>query len=263
MNETEFEKQLHSIAAGMKYPRTPDIAGFVMPYLRHSTRPRLLSRPFAWSLTIVLILLSSLLLIPPARAAIIEFIQIGIVRIFPAPIESPAIATPESIMPMTATPAAQSSTLITLLDEIAGETKLANAREIVEYPILLPTYPPNLGLPNHVYVQNANGSMTILVWVDAQQPGRAAMSLHFIPEGTWVIEKFHPTVIEETEVNGRRAIWAAGPYPLMLRNGNMDFMRLVDGHVLIWADGDITYRLETNLLLEEAIRIAESLRPIP
>jgi hypothetical protein len=43
----------------------------------------------------------------------------------------------------------------------------------------------------------------------------------------------------------------------------MEFTRLVDGHVLIWADGDITYRLETNLLLEEAIRIAESLRPIP
>jgi hypothetical protein len=85
MNETEFEKQLRSIAAEMEYPHTPDIAGSVMPHLRHSTRPRLFSRPFAWSLTIVLILLSSLLLIPPARAAIIEFIQIGIVRIFPAP----------------------------------------------------------------------------------------------------------------------------------------------------------------------------------
>jgi hypothetical protein len=263
MNETEFEKQLRSVAAEMEYPHTPDIAGFVMTRLCPSPRPRLISRRAAWSLTIALILLSSLLLIPPARAAIIEFIQIGIVRIFPAPVQSPAIATPESVAPVTATPAAQTSTLITFLDEIAGETKLANAREIVEYPILLPTYPPNLGLPNHVYVQDANGSMTILVWLDAQQPEHVRLSLHFIPQGSWAIAKVQPIVVQETTVNDQRAIWAVGQYPLILRNGDLEFTRLVDGHVLIWADGDITYRLETNLLLEEAIRIAESLRPIP
>lgn len=263
MNEPEFEKQLRSIAKEMEYPHTPDIAGSVMPRLRPSPRPRLFSRPFAWSLTMLLILLLSLMLIPPARAAIIEFIQVGIVRIFPAPVQSPATATPESITPTTATPAAQSSTLIAFLDQIAGETKLANAQEIVTYQLLLPTYPPELGLPNHVYLQDANGAMTVLVWVDAQQPGRAVMSLHFIPEGTWVIEKFHPTIIKETEVNGRPAVWAVGSYPLMLRNGDMEFTRLVDGHVLIWVDGDITYRLETDLPLEEAIRIAESLRPAP
>jgi hypothetical protein len=29
---------------------------------------------------------------------------------------------------------------------------------------------------------------------------------------------------------------------------------------LIWEDGDLTYRLETHLPMEEAVRIAESLR---
>lgn len=263
MNETEFEKQLRSITAEMEYPHTPDIAGSVMPHLSPSTRPRLFSRTVAWSLTMLLMLLSSLMLIPPARAAIIEFIQIGIVRIFPAPIESPAIATPESISPVTATPAAQSSTLTTFLDQIAGETKLANAQEIVAHPLLLPTYPAELGLPDHVYVQNANGFMAILVWVDAQQPEHVSLSLHFIPTGSWMIEKVQPTLIQETEVNGQRAIWAAGPYPLLLRNGDIEFMRLVDGHVLIWEQDGVTYRLETNLALEEAVKIAESLQPIP
>jgi hypothetical protein len=263
MNETEFEKQLRSIAARMEYPHTPNIAGSVMQHLRPSTRPRLFSRTLVWSLTMLLILLTSLMLIPPARAAIIEFIQIGIVRIFPAPTESPAITTPESAAPVTATPAAQSSTLIKFLDQIAGETKLANAQEVVAYPLLLPTYPAELGLPDHVYVQNANGFMTILVWVDAQQPEHVTLSLHFIPQGSWMIEKVQPTLIQETEVNGQRAIWAAGPYPLLLRSGVMEFTRLIDGHVLIWTDGDITYRLETNLSLEEAVKIAESLQPIP
>ena len=88
------------------------------------------------------------------------------------------------------------------------------------------------------------------------------MSLHFLPAGSWAIKKIEPTFIQETTVSRQRAIWAIGPYPIRLYNGDLQFMRLIDGHVLIWADGDITYRLETDLGLEEAIKIAESLEPI-
>jgi hypothetical protein len=35
---------------------------------------------------------------------------------------------------------------------------------------------------------------------------------------------------------------------------------LIEGHVLIWKEGDITYRLETDLPVEEAVKIAESLK---
>jgi hypothetical protein len=261
-----FEKQLISIAKGMDYPRTPNIAGSVMPRLRASTRPRFAFRKLVWSLTIILVLFSSLMLIPPARAAIIEFIQIGIVRIFPRPTESPIdtiqTPTPDSITPKTATPSLPSATLIPSLSRIAGKTTLANAQQIVNYSILLPTYPPDLGPPDYVFVQNAEGAMTILVWLDPRQPDRVLLSLHFVPDGSWGIEKAEPRVIEETDVNGQRAIWAVGPYPLKLRNGDMDFTRLIEGNVLIWADGDITYRLETNQTLKEAIKIAESLEPI-
>ena len=88
------------------------------------------------------------------------------------------------------------------------------------------------------------------------------MSLHFIPRGSWAIDKAEPAVIQETSVNGQRAIWAVGPYPLRLYNGDLQFRRLIDGHVLIWEEENITYRLETDLPLEEAIKIAESLEPI-
>ena len=261
-----FEDQLISIAKGMDYPNTPNIAGSVMTRLRASTPPRFISRPLAWSLTIILILFSSLMLIPSARAAIIEFIQIGIVRIFPRPTEAPIdaiqTATPNSITPETATPSLPSSTLIPSLSRIAGKTTLADAQQKVDYSLLLPTYPPDLGLPDYVFVQDAEGIMTILVWLDPHQPEQVMMSLHFVPEGSWGIEKSKPRVIKETTVNGQRAIWAVGPYPLRLRNGDMDFTRLIEGNVLIWADGSITYRLETNQTLEEAIKIAESLEPI-
>ena len=279
MREIDFETQVRTIAAGMQYPRTPDIAGAVTARLRPVTRPRfrLASKAAAWSLTIVLVLCSSLMLIPPARAAIIEFIQIGIVRIFPGaggqtpeptrtptPIAgAPVTETPLAIAPRTATPAPPASDLPGTLSQIAGRTSLASAQARVKYSILLPAYPANLGDPDYVFVQEAEGAMTILVWLDPQQPDEVWMSLHFIPAGSWAIDKAHPQLIEETSVNGQRAIWVVGPYPLRLYNGDLEFTRLIDGHVLIWTDGDITYRLETNLSLEEAVKVAESLQAIP
>jgi hypothetical protein len=88
------------------------------------------------------------------------------------------------------------------------------------------------------------------------------MSLHLIPAGSWAIDKFDPALVQETSVNGQRAIWAVGPYPLRLRNSDLQFMRLIEGHVLIWTDGDLTYRLETDSSVEDAIKVAESLKPI-
>ena len=267
MNELEqalFEKRLISIATGLDYPRTPDIAGSVLTRLRPSTRPRFISRRLAWSLTIILILFSSLMLIPPVRAAIIEFIQIGIVRIFrgtPTPPPLPNGGPPSTMIPLTATPGPTLPSLIPGLENLAGEMSLEEAGQTVDFPILLPSLPPNLGNPDRVFVQDADGEMAILVWLDPQQPGQVLMSLHFIPAGSWAIDKVEPTLIEETEVNGQRAIWTVGPYPLRLYNGDIEFTRLINGHVLIWTDNDITFRLETDVGLEEAIKIAESLEP--
>jgi hypothetical protein len=269
MNELEqelFEKRLALISKGFDFPRTPDIAGSVMTRLRPSTRPRFLARRMAWALTIGLILFSSLLLIPPVRAAFIEYIQIGIVRIFrgtstPPPV--PFEGSPSTMIPLTATPGPTFPALIPILEDIAGEVTLAEAQQTLDFPILLPSYPPGVGRPDRVFVQDAGGEMAILVWLDLRgQPGQVLMSLHFIPAGSWAIDKANPEIIQETEVNGQRAIWAVGPYPLLLYSGGLEFMRLIDGHVLIWTHGDITYRLETDMSLEEALKVAESLQPV-
>jgi hypothetical protein len=267
-----FEEQIRSLAKGLDYPRTPDIAGSVMPRLqakgigrRGKGMPGFISRRLAWSLTIILILFTSLMLIPPARAAIIEFIQIGVVRIFraePTPIVPPNQEIPTTRAPVTATPLPTSQALIPILERLAGEMTLEEAEKAVRYPIMLPTYPPELGKPDRVFVQDAEGKMTILVWIDPKQPDQVLMSLHMIPPGSWAIDKFDPAQVQETTVNGQRAIWAVGPYPLRMRDGDLQFMRLIEGHVLIWKDRSITYRLETDLGLEEAIKIAESLQPI-
>jgi hypothetical protein len=282
-----FEKQLRSLAKGLDYPRTPDIASSVMMRLptfssaaraergaseleagrgaRGEGRPRFLSRRLACSLTLILILFSSLMLIPPVRAAVIEFIQIGVVRILqgePTPAAPPHQQDPSTLRPVTATPAVTSQPLIPLLERLAGEMSLEEAQRLVHYPVLLPAYPEDLGPPDRVFVQDADGDMTILVWIDPQQPDEILMSLHIVPPGSWAIEKVNPAEVQETTVDGQRAIWAVGPYPLRFSNGGLDIVRMIDGHVLIWTEGDLTYRLESTLSLEEAIRVAESLEPI-
>ncbi len=264
MKEMNFETQLRSIAKRMDYPPTPDIAGAVSARLRSATRPRFISKTAAWSLTLVLILISSLMLIPPARAAILEFIQVGVVRIFrvqPTPIATPQ-SGPSGMVPVTATPVITPPALIPLLEQIAGEMTLDEAQARLNYPIRLPSYPADLGRPDRVFVQDADGAMTILVWLDPQDPGEIQMSLHLLPPNSWAIKKLEPTIIAETQVNEDYAVWTVGPYPLRYKNGDLDFTRMIDGHVLIWQDGDITYRLETGLSMEEAVRIAESLEPI-
>jgi hypothetical protein len=162
---------------------------------------------------------------------------------------------------VTATPFPTSEPLIPVLERLAGERSLEGAQQLVEYPILLPSYPSDLGEPDRIFVQDADGHLTILIWLDPQQPTEVLMSLHIIPPGSWAVEKMNPALVQETTVNGQRAVWAVGPYPIRFSNGDLDFVRLIDGHVLIWTDGEITYRLETQLDLEEAIKVAESLEP--
>ena len=263
MNEMDFETRIGSIAKRMDYPRTPDIAERVMTRLHLATKPRFISKAAAWSLITILILTSSLFLIPPARAAIVEFIQIGIVRIF-KPEATPIFEEiPSTMIPQTATPASTKESLIPILTRILGETTLEDAIQRVNFSILLPTYPSDLGRPDYVFVQDADGEMLILVWLAPEYPELIEMSLHFIPNDSWAIRKFEPHVIQETLVNGTRAFWTEGPYPLIMTNGNMELIRLIEGNVLIWTDGNITYRLESVRSLDEAVKIAESLKAIP
>ncbi len=266
MNEF-IEERLQAILKDLPYPATPDLAAMVMPRIRGRLPRRRIPRRFALVWIAILILVSSMLLVPPARAAILEFIQIGIVRIFrstsdqEAPtVEVTRTARLETGSALTRSPD-ERDTIISLLDELSGETTLGQAQLEVDFPIQLPAYPDDLGYPDRVFVQDAVGKMVILVWLDDQAPTQIRMSLHTIPEGSWIIEKFKPTILQETSVNRRPAVWTVGPYPLILRNKEVELTRMINGHVLIWAEGDVTYRLEMNVSLEEAIRTAESLIP--
>ena len=262
-----FESRLRAAASSFPYPPTQDVAANVRRRLAGKRAP-IMRRRLAWAAVAFVLAVAALLSVPEVRAAIVEFLQIGVVRIFlVAPTTTP-VPTPEATVelvfevPVTATPLAASTLLPSLLD-LDGETTLDDARTRAGFSIPLPAYPSDLGSPDHVYLQDVGGSFVVLVWIDPQQPDRVRLSLHLIGPGSFAAEKYQPTVIAQTTVNGQPAVWAEGPYILRVRNGYIDERRLIEGHVLIWKEGDITYRLETDLSLEEAVKIAESLKTCP
>lgn len=243
------EQQVQQLARHLVYPPTPDLAKTLagQPRLRPG-QTRWLAP--AWALLLLLVcLLIGLVSVLPVRAALCHFWQIGVVNIWLAEPTPTPVATPQP------TPSDQVSPT-----ELAGATSLAAAQAQISFPIRLPSFPADLGKPDQVYLQDLDGTTVILVWLEEAQPGRVRLSLHQLTSGV-VAWKTGVQRVAETTVNGQPAVWATGPYLLALRNGDWEFRRLVNGHVLIWEEAGITYRLESALSLAEAVQIAESLQP--
>ena len=285
----DLENRLIAAGRAFPYPSTPDIASAVSRRLRalparQPTRPSV--RRVAWALVVVIALLAGLLAVPPVRAQVLEFLQIGVIRIFltqptTTATFSPAL-TPESVviispgtpdvsqMPIititaiapSLTPHPSPTPLASLLN-LTGETTLSKAQAQADFSIRLPAYPPDLGIPDHVFLQDMRGQVLVLVWLDPADDTKVRISLHqYIGRENITGYKYMPLVVQEISVNGQPAVWAEGPYLLELTNGDYQLVRLIEGHVLIWAEGDVTYRLETDLPLVEALHIAESLQSL-
>ena len=102
--------------------------------------------------------------------------------------------------------------------------------------------------------------LIVLVWLDENDPDAVQLTLFEFLSSNPIVNKFDPTVLVETDVNGHPALWLEGPYPLEVRGGDLVWMRIVDGRSLVWESDGITYRLESRLTLDENLRIAESIR---
>ncbi len=208
----------------------------------------------AWATVAALLLVSLLVLAPPVQARLRDILRIGSVRIgWTQP-------TPTRHASPTPTP------LPSILD-LAGQTTLAQAKQQAGFTIRLPTYPSDLGPPDRVFLQQTDeygppGTMVVLVWLDPVHPSRVRLSLFELSNNVFFY-KMAPQAVQETTVNGQRALWTTGPYYVEIQEGDQttyEQRMLVTGHSLLWTDGAITYRLETDLSLQEAVRIAESLR---
>lgn len=262
--DTIWEAAIRQHAAAFAYPATPDIAAQVARALDGNPGRRNVHLRPVWAfLLIILAILVGLLLAPTTRAAIVDFLQIGAVRIqlvqpTATPVPTANISKPTAA-PATATPRFLRSWL-----DLTGEASLKEAREQLSIPLRLPTYPADLGEPDHVFVQKVggSGSFVLLIWLEPGQSEQPRLTLMQMEPNAFVT-KGEPLKISETAVHGNQALWTLGPYGLIYKSEGTQFVRLIEGPVLIWtevvAGQEITYRLESALSMAEAVRVAESL----
>jgi hypothetical protein len=258
------EEQIRKWSQEFRYPQTPDIADAVIRRIDGGARLAQRLRPrLAWAVVVILLLMAALMAVPPVRAQVLEYLQIGAIRIFLA--ESTPTPTQESTLPPSV--AGETGSLIPTntprpypsLVDLAGETTLSEAKSELNFPIQLPTYPSDLGEPDRVFLQDLGGQAALLVWMAPIEPGLIRLDLLLMGPGTFA-EKGLPLVLEETTVNSQKALWTEGLHFLHLGGSMYQGVPLViEGNILIWEQDGITYRLESDLTMDEAVRVAESL----
>lgn len=254
----KLEQALVQAGRVLQYPTTPALAARVRASLAEGkrTRPRLYLRPALLLLAAVLLACGLLVAFPETRDVIAQFLGLRTVRIIPitpTPIVPPAQPLIPTAAPSpTPTQSAQ-----------CCRTTLADAGAHSRFRILL----PSTETPSRAFFQDlpnfgTGAQQVILVFGDPDAPRFTLYEATNFLYGKIVSGG---TVIQETQVKGQRALWLSGAPHLLVYldpSGRTQFEseRSVSANTLAWEIGNVTYRLETNLSKEEAIRIAESLQ---
>jgi hypothetical protein len=260
MNDKEqMQEQMATLvqerAVSFPYPPTPDIAGQVRRRLT-SPPPHRWQTRLAWALVVVLMAMGLLLTVPQVRAAVFEIIRAGAITIFvgePTPTAVPTTPVSEEGLAL--------PLLETVVTEITGLTRLEDAQTQMRFPL---RQPPAYGPPDEVYLQkiadpDLDGQVAIMVWLDPVQPERAHLRLYQIGMAFYGLKRASIEAVEQTEVNRQTAYWVEGGHQIQLPNEQEQESYFVEDNVLIWVEGEITYRLESDLSLAEAVQVAESL----
>jgi hypothetical protein len=130
----------------------------------------------------------------------------------------------------------------------------------------------DLGPPDAAWIDDRKGGQVTLLWATEDDlPATSQRDVGLLLgqfRGTMDSGFFNKmisagTLVEPVRVAGNGGYWLSGdPHVFFWEgpDGFVDDPRRWVGDVLIWSDGSITYRLETSLSRDEAIRIAESIR---
>ncbi len=264
---TNWEQAVAALAQRFEYPPTPDVrrpTADGRPRTTDGGRPSAVGRRLAWAAIIIALVAAALVAVPQTRAALLSlFARIGAIDIFideTAPTATPtppATAHPVGLSapPPTATSAGPVGHSLALF-ELGEPVGLTEARRTVDFPLLVPEA---LGEPDEVYVhRNVDLPAATLVWRDE---AGATLSLTEIGVGQFAMKLAAEQNVKSLRVNGRPAVWLAGPHTLQLLGNWQGDDLLITSNVLIWTAGDVTYRLEGDLGEEEMAAIAESLPP--
>lgn len=256
----ELDALLRRAAQAFSYPPAPPIADAVATRLREPTPPPLAAlagglletmRGWWWrpatrvtlaALAAVLVVVGIALAVPQSRRALADFFGFGHVRVEIGPPlgPPPPVLSPQSF---------------------ARPVSLRTAQQAVDFPSRFPTRDGAHLRPDAVYLQGEGASLPVVIFVYEDE----GFDLYQTRAGFFGKGGPDPSLIHEIQFGGHEAlrIDEGGHIASFLdAQGRVmvESRRTVGRATLLWEQDGITYRLETSLPQEEAIRVAESLR---
>jgi hypothetical protein len=261
LSDRKLSAALVAVGRDLAFPEVPDLAPAVVRRLEEperipDRRPLSLPGPFrrpgrrvALALAAVLILAGSAV----AGGLLVRGVRILIAPETTTPPPSPTVTGP-----------------LGRLLFLGERTTLDEARRLVDFEVLLPRA-AGLHEPVTYVDDDPPGGRVSLVYPagpglpKAQEPGIGMLLMQFrgrieLP----FIEKLVRTdQVQEVQVGGSAGYWIEGEHTLVYldeRGEPYEERSRLAGNTLLWQRGEVTFRLESALTREEAIRIAESMR---
>ncbi|MEZ4518567.1 MAG: hypothetical protein R3C44_17685 [Chloroflexota bacterium] len=271
MNETQQplfqDDTLIQLARAYPYPPTPDIAQSVRQQLTDvpttaTNHPR---RTPSWAVAlaaVIALLVLGMLAVPQTRAAVRSLIaRIGAIQLFvddASPTATPTTAS-QGVLPAAPTPVP-----LALLAAAPGEPiALGALNEFAAFPVRLPDVKEPWGEPDSAVVhQVANHSLLTLIWDDPRQPGHPYLTFSQTDIPQLAFKMVSADQVTWLQVQGHDGVWIQGPHTTGLLFDGTATDEQIASNVLLWSDDAMTYRIEGDIAMEDAIRLAESLTTV-
>jgi len=280
MDDAALAGALGDLAAAIAYPSAAsgasDIAAIVRQRLVAGPPARKPSGILSWIgrrpvRRSVLVAIAAILVLAAIAGAVGLGLP-GIRIVFGGPTQSAPTATPSpspTPTPSAGSTAPAASNPVGSTMGLGTAVSLDDAARIGGLDLVLPP-DPAIGPPDAVYTL---ADRVALVW--SERPGLPAdpdygvglLLSEFrghVDEGYYQKTLDSSAQVKPVTVNGHAGYWISGTphffYYVDPSGKAVDDSHRIVGDTLIWADGDVTYRLESQLPMEAAIRLAESLR---
>jgi hypothetical protein len=237
VSNAELELQLRALAADIDFPEAPALAPAVRARLGRPRRRRRL----VLALAVVAVAVAGIVAVPSARTTVERWLGFGEVR----------IRFVDRLPRRPVSPNAQ----------LGEAVSVGEARRHVPFGIVVP--PRSLGEPA-VYVQQYLAGGIVSFVYGTKERARLIISEvggDYRPYIQKTIAAASRSVTE-TKVNGRQALWIEGAHYVEFADSGGAFTSVpaqLAGRVLLWERDGVTYRIEGELTLDQARKVAESL----
>jgi hypothetical protein len=240
MGDEELGRSLRALEPMLLVPRAPDVTDAVSEAIRAGRRPR---RRVSSGVRLAILVAAALLLLATAAAAARWVIDLGGITIEPLPTTSASVSRPPLAGPAFGEP----------MPLAAAETA-ARFRAIV---------PSKLGEPDRVWLASGDEPDSVAIAM-AWFPRPNLPRIPGTPYGASLIEVRGASDLVAKRVEVRfvelaapDTYWIHAEHEVELLTGDETQVFVVTGNVLVWQDGVLALRLETDLSKADALAIAD------